>query len=348
MEIEEIFAERRAEFDALVGDHVWGDVLQGFTWGDIKGAFGWQPHRFLLREHGKVIGALSALRRELPLFGELLYAPRGPVLDPARRVQWRELRRLLHERFPRAFAFICEPRLDEAAKRPPGFWRGRRRGLFQGIQPRIVAEIPLSADPSQNLRRLQGKCRYNIRVAGRRGVTTRVGGPGDRTTFLRLLQVTARRDGFGLRSSRFYDAVLRMFGEAGQGALLLSGRGDEDFAGVFAVRLGRHAIYLYGASDDAGRRDMAAYACQWEAIAWAASAGAERYDMTGMAPSPSPRHPLSGLRRFKMQWGAVERRYIGPLDAPLKLPNYLLYRVAEPVVSRIALWRTRLVARPAQ
>ncbi|MDA8344836.1 MAG: peptidoglycan bridge formation glycyltransferase FemA/FemB family protein [Thermaerobacter sp.] len=348
LEIEEIPEQRRAEFDAFVGAHIWGDVLQGWTWGEVKGAFGWRPHRFLLHEYGQIVGAVSVLRREVPLFGEILYAPRGPVLDPAKRGQWRELSRLLRRRFPRAIAFICEPRIDETAKRPPGFWRGRRRGLFQGIQPRIVAEIPLSGDLAQDFGRLHSKCRYNLRLSERRGVKTRTGEPPDRATFLRLLQITARRDGFGLRAPRFYSAVLRAFSDAGQGALLLAGRGEEDYAGVFAVRLGRHAIYLYGASDDATRRDMAAYACQWAAISWAANGGAERYDMTGMAPSSRQSHPLSGLRRFKMQWGAVERRYLGPLDVPLRLPLYLVYRVAEPIFARISLWRTRFVARPAQ
>ncbi len=347
MEIEEIPQARRAEFDAFVGAHIWGDVLQGWAWGDVKGAFGWHPHRFLLHEYGQVIGALSVLRREVPVFGEILYAPRGPVLDPGKRGTWRDFSRLLRRRFPRAFAFVCEPRIDEEMKRPPRFWRGRRRGLFQGIQPRIVAEIPLSGNLERDFERLHPKCRYNVRLAERRGIATRKGETADRSTFLRLLQITARRDGFHLRASRFYSEVLRAFADAGQAALLLAGRGDEDYAGVFAVRLGRHAIYLYGASDGAGRRDMAAYACQWAAIRWAEECGAERYDMTGMAPSDA-RHPLSGLRRFKMQWGAVERRYIGPLDLPLRLPNYLLYRLAEPLVARLSLWRQRFVARPAQ
>ena len=72
MEVEEIPAERRAEFDEVVGGHLWGDVLQSWAWGEVKAAFGWRPHRFLLRERGEVVGALSLLRRELPFFGELL------------------------------------------------------------------------------------------------------------------------------------------------------------------------------------------------------------------------------------------------------------------------------------
>ncbi len=348
MEIIEVLEDRRAEFDAVVGTHIWGDVLQGWTWGEVQGGFGWQPHRFLLQEYGRMIGAVSVLRREVPLFGDLLYAPRGPVLDPAKRAQWRELSHKLRRRFPRAFAFICEPRLDEEGKRPPGFLRGRRRGLFQGIQPRIVAEIPLSGDTDRDFSRLHQKCRYNVRLAARRGVSARVGADPDRATFLRLLQITARRAGFGLRSPRFYSAVMQAFSDEGQGALLLAGRGEEDCAGAFVATLGRHAVHLYGASDDAARSNMTSYACQWAAITWATAQGAERYDMTGMAPTAGGTHRLSGLRRFKMQWGAVERRYIGPLDAPLRWPQYLLYRIAEPIAARISLWRTRFVARPAQ
>jgi lipid II:glycine glycyltransferase (peptidoglycan interpeptide bridge formation enzyme) len=347
LELIEVFEDRKAEFNAVVGEHIWGDVLQGWTWGEVEGGFGWQVHRFLLQEFSRTIGALSVLRRDVPLCGDLLYAPRGPVLDPSKRAQWRELARILRRKFPRAFAFISEPRLDEEGKRPPGFLRGRRRRSVQGNQPRIVAEIPLSGDADRDFSRLHQKCRYNIRLAARRGISARVGAGPDRANFVRLLQIAARRDGFALRPPGFYSAVMRAFSEAGQGALVLAGRGEDDFAGIFTAYLGRHAMHLYGASDDASRRDMATYACQWEAITWAAAQGAERYDLTGTVSLPR-QISLRGVQRFDMQWGAVERRYIGPLDAPLRWPQYLLYRIAEPVISRIALWRTRFVAHPAQ
>ncbi|EQD27953.1 Methicillin resistance protein, partial [mine drainage metagenome] len=271
--------------------HVYGDPLQGWSWGAVKQDYGWEPRRFWVMENGRTVGSLALVRRTLPMFGDLLYAPRGPVLDPAVKRYWMPLRAELRRIFPDAFVLVAEPRIDEREKRPPAFWQGRRRGLFGGIQPRLVAEIPLTgADDLWRL--LSPKCRYNVRLAMRRGLTVRRAQGPDRATFLRLLQITARRDGFFLRAPRFYAQVMAAFGDAGQGEVFLVERDQEALAGVFVICLGRHALFLYGASSDEHRRDMAPYLCQWHAIRWASANGAERYDMTGIAPNDNPDHPL--------------------------------------------------------
>lgn len=348
LELREANPWERHEFEVFVGQHVFGDPLQSWAWGDVKAEFGWTAHRFWILDRERRVGSLSLLRRALPLFGEILYAPRGPVLDPMDATAWRGLGPQLRRIFPRAFVLVAEPRIDERRRRPPGFWQGRRRGHFGGIQPRFVAEVPLVGEEHEIFSRLAAKCRYNVRLAARRGITVRQGSGPDRATFLRLLQITARRDGFGLRAPRFYAQVLAALSEAGQGALFLAERCGETLAGVFAIRLGRHALYLYGASADEHRRDMAAYLAQWEAIRWALAGGADRYDMTGIAPRDDPRHPLHGLRRFKLGWGAGERRYLGPLDLPLRPWPYLLYRLAEPLAARISLLRAGPLPRTAQ
>lgn len=348
LQLKEAKPPERREFDAFVGRHVFGDPLQGWTWGEVKAEYGWRPHRFWILEGGQTVGCLALLRRELPVFGELLYAPRGPVLDPSQKRLWSALRGELRRIFPAAFAFVAEPRIDEREKRPPRFWQGRRRGHFGGIQPRVVAEIPLLGDVPRIFAALTPKCRYNVRLAGRRGIRVRRAEAPDRATFLRLLQITARRAGFPLRAPRFYAHVLAAFSDAGQGEVFLAEHEGEALAGLFAIRLGRHSLYLYGASADGRRRDMAPYLVQWHAIAWAARGGAERYDMRGIAPNENPRHPLHGLRRFKLQWGAGERRYLGPLDMPLRFWPYLAYRLAEPLVARLSVLRAGLRARAAQ
>lgn len=348
LQMREAAPSERADFDAFVGQHVYGDPLQGWSWGEVKREFGWEPHRLWILDGGRPIGSMALLRRSLPVFGDLLYAPRGPVLDPIDRRRWSGLRAELRRLFPDAFAFVAEPRIDEFQKRPPAFWQGRRRGNFGGIQPRIVAEIALTGDVTETFTLLSPKCRYNVRLAMRRGLKVHRGVGPDRATFLRLLQITARRDGFSLRTPRFYAQVLAQFCDANQAEMFLVEKDGESLAGVFAVRLGRHALFLYGASSDEHRRDMATYLCQWHALRWAAMGGADRYDMTGIAPNDNPRHPLHGLRRFKLQWGAGERRYLGPIDLPLKIWPYLLYRIAEPLAARAAWLQTGLRPQHAQ
>jgi lipid II:glycine glycyltransferase (peptidoglycan interpeptide bridge formation enzyme) len=74
---------------------------------------------------------------------------------------------------------------------------------------------------------------------------------------------------------------------------------------------------------------MAPYALQWEAICRAKSHGCTEYDMFGIAPYPSPSHPLYGLYRFKTGFGGSILHRMGCWDYPLNSARYDMYRTAE-------------------
>jgi hypothetical protein len=75
----------RTAFDAYVASSPAGDLLQSWEWGEIKQANGWEPIRYVAEDGGRIVAAVSILRRRPFPFGPpLLYAPRGPVFDDAR------------------------------------------------------------------------------------------------------------------------------------------------------------------------------------------------------------------------------------------------------------------------
>jgi lipid II:glycine glycyltransferase (peptidoglycan interpeptide bridge formation enzyme) len=74
---------------------------------------------------------------------------------------------------------------------------------------------------------------------------------------------------------------------------------------------------------------MALYALQWEAICRAKSYGCTEYDMFGVAPYPSPSHPLYGLYRFKTGFGGSILHRMGCWDYPLNHESYDMFRAAE-------------------
>jgi lipid II:glycine glycyltransferase (peptidoglycan interpeptide bridge formation enzyme) len=72
----------RPQFDAFVGQHPQGSVVQSWTWGELRADQHWEPHRLLaLDADGRPCGAALALCRQLPIGGSSLYVARGPIRD---------------------------------------------------------------------------------------------------------------------------------------------------------------------------------------------------------------------------------------------------------------------------
>lgn len=307
-------------FDRFVGGHLHGDPLQGTAFGDLQAAQGRAVHRFFLMEQGRPVGSLSLMARTVGRLGLLLYAPRGPVLEPGRRLAWRRLSQELRERFPQAFAFACAPRLDERNPRPPGY-------LSRGLLPvapqfaRQAVELPLSGDPDRDFGRMARRCRVQVRRASAHGIRVREAGVEGISAALGILP--RRRAALWPLAATPAELgeLIAAFAARGQARLFLAAAAGEDCAVSLALRLGRHGLCYHLADDGDSRRRAARYATQWAAIAWCAAQGADRCDVTGLsAPGDAGSQVLA--RRF----GGLERRY-ALLEVPLRLAPYIGYRL---------------------
>jgi Acetyltransferase (GNAT) domain len=86
-------------------------------------------------------------------------------------------------------------------------------------------------------------------------------------------------------------------------------------AGVVATLLGDTAVYLLGASNEAGRRAKAGYLLQWKAIEAASARNLRWYDLGGIDPDGNP-----GVYEFKSRMGGTELSAPGPYEiAPGRL-----------------------------
>jgi lipid II:glycine glycyltransferase (peptidoglycan interpeptide bridge formation enzyme) len=173
----------------------------------------------------------------------------------------------------------------------------------------------------------------------------------DLRAFYSLLEVTGQRDEFGIHTYPYYEHLWRTFGpfdklrtgSVGNDSVLVllaehpdtEERAKGPIAGLLALRFGREAIYMYGASDNRGREHMPNYLLQWEAIRWARENGCAVYDFWGIPDAPAEdegddvsainaRSGLRGVYWFKKGFGGREIEYPGAYDY---VYNSLLYRI---------------------
>lgn len=337
MEITEQIAP--AEWDPFVEAHPHGHVLQTAGWGQLKGRFGWEPRRVAVQAAGQIVAGAQILFRRLPGGWRLAYVPKGPVVDLARSDLVAPLLDALHTmcEAERAFALKIEPDLAET---PPLAQQLTGYGFLAGghcVQPRRTILVDLAGSEDEVLMRMKSKTRYNIRLAGRKGVEVRKGGPEEIETFNRLIGVTGERQEFGVHSAAYYRLAYENLAPAGRAQLFFAIYEGLPLAAVFACAAGRKSWYMYGASSNQHRELMAPYAVQWAAMQWARERGCATYDLWGIpdedeetleAQFTGRSDGLWGVYRHKRGYGGQVVRYAGAFDYVYRKPLYALYQLA--------------------
>jgi lipid II:glycine glycyltransferase (peptidoglycan interpeptide bridge formation enzyme) len=82
-------------------------------------------------------------------------------------------------------------------------------------------------------------------------------------------------------------------------------KGDEPMAGIVCSALGDSAIYLLGATSDAGLKMKGAYLLHWEMIKTLREEGVRYYDLGGIDPIKNP-----GVFSFKRGLSGADVRQI--------------------------------------
>jgi len=210
---------------------------------------------------------------------------------------------------------------------------GNFRKTLYNFLPAHTFYLDLRPEPEQMLRNMKPKTRYNIGLAGRKGVTVRSSGWEDMNIWYRLYTETAGRNHIRLHEQRHFEALLSardaLSDNAGRAGLLIAGPQGVPLGALFLSLTGNRGSYLFGASSGTGRNLMAPYALQWEAILRSRKCGCTEYDMFGTAPAPDPSHPLYGLYKFKAGFGGSLYHSMGCWDYPLQEEAYQAFRMSE-------------------
>jgi lipid II:glycine glycyltransferase (peptidoglycan interpeptide bridge formation enzyme) len=326
------------DWNAFVAHHPQAHVLQTSGWGALKSRFGWSAERVALAGPAQTtVAGAQVLYRRLPFgMGTLAYAPKGPLVDWRDSDQTTQLIAALDRaaRARGAMALTVEPDLPDLPEHADhltgaGFVPGATT-----VQPRRTLLVDLTPDEADVLAAMKSKTRYNIRLAGRKGVTVRQGNATDVATFNQLMVTTGSRNRFGVHSRAYYRAV---WDQVDRVALFMAEYQGQPLAGLMVPALGKSAWYFYGASSDSHRNLMAPYAVQWAAMRWAKAQGCTTYDLWGVPDEDQETleahfvqrsDGLWSVYRFKRGFGGRLVRTVGAWDRVYRPLRYRLYRWA--------------------
>ena len=322
----------RDEWNDLVCSLPLQHVLQSWEWGEFKGRYGWQAERLAFFRAGRPAAAAQILSRQVrPLPVGILYVPKGPLLDyadaPLRRavlqaiVRYARQRRAIFVKIdPDVVLATGVPDTEEDRPEPLGRQVAEELGALgwrfsaDQVQFRNTVQLDLTAGEESLLSAMKQKTRYNIRLAGRKGVRVRVGDQDDLDALFAMYTETAERDEFLIRPLAYYQDAWGTFMKAGLARPLIAEVEKEPVAAVILFRFGQRVWYMYGASRNLHRDKMPNQLLQWEAMRWARSQGAAIYDMWGAPSEFLESDSLWGVWRFKSGFGGRVVRHVGAWD----------------------------------
>ncbi|MEK7600479.1 MAG: peptidoglycan bridge formation glycyltransferase FemA/FemB family protein [Patescibacteria group bacterium] len=269
----------------------------------------------------------NIVRHDIPFGKNYLYIPHGPILDTeaAPGGYDRAIRACIDEvvsiaKREQSIFIKCEP-LHDTVKQMlirAGFTHSTK-----ALQPTRSLLLDLSQSEEELLSGMHHKTRYNIRLGERKGL--RLEQSMDGTAFWRLMQQTAKHDGFSPHPASYYQALIDSFAGAGvlQTQLFLVRYEGTVVAGAIILTHGDTMYYLHGAMDRAHKTLKAPSFMRWEIIRYYQSKGIHWYNFWGIDDDRWP-----GVTRFKTGFGGREVEYPGACDMTISRGWHAVYRIA--------------------
>lgn len=300
------------EYQEFLEKHDKGHYAQSIEWAKIKDE--WKNEIIIVRdENGKIKASLSILIRKLPYVkSTLMYAPRGPVCDIDDEKSFKELLKKADELAKKHKAFMLKMDPDILSSNEEFKNMARKCGFIVEdkikdvntlLQPRYVFRLDLKNKTEDEVfASFHSKTRYNIRLAGKKGVKLREGTREDLQQLQDILETTGERDGFYIRKKEYFEKIYDSFDNEHL-KLVFADYEGKPIACVLNIFYGNKEWYLYGGSLNEHRNLMSTYLLQWEMIKQAIQKGMDCYDFRGVCATDET-HYNEGLYRFKKGFNA--------------------------------------------
>lgn len=327
------------EIDEFNSRHPYGHFTQTTLWGRVKDDWKW--FGVICRGNsGEIIGTMSVLLRKISgLPYHMMYAPRGPVCDPSDKEVINALIDAAAAEGKKYNAYELKidkdiPVGDDVYRKivsDKGFVFKPAEIGFHDFQCRWAIRIGINGRNEEDLfNSFHPKWRYNIRLAGRKGVEVKICESSEAETFYEIMKITCERDGFALRNAAYFKKILDVFGENAR--LYLAYYDGKAIAGSIAVYWGDKLWYFYGASSNEYRNMMPNYLVQWEMIKWAVEKGCRIYDFRGYS---GVNDDSDGLYRFKTGFDGKPVEFMGEMDLTLKPLAAKIVAASQEVIKKI-------------
>ena len=275
--------------------------------------------RLVLKRDGEVVG-MAQLRiiRPTPFKFGIAYLRWGPL--------WERSGQPLDSEIPIRLAIAIEDEYSKARQLfvrilPNAFAGSPRAEVFRFAFSKFTLETNESRDiyrtflmdltpPLEELRsRLDKKWRNQLSRSEKNNLTVISGhGSEEYRIFCEIYSQMRKRKAFETTvDADEFGRIQEALPESQRMHILICQEKGNPVAGLVASAIGDSAIYLLGATSDAGLNAKGAYLLQWDLICWLKKRGIKSYDLGGIDPARNP-----GVYHFKKGFSGMDICQISP------------------------------------
>lgn len=283
-------------------------IVQADIWAQFKTLFGTPALK---------IGDLNITKHKIPFLPYYVgYCPRVNFFD--QKFGWNELKQIAKAN---KIAFI---RFDVPNITTEQIQKGLGTKLLNEVKhnckksPRSTfAKWNIIMDISKSQEELIAGCnqktRYNIRIAAKKGVTTKIRNDDEGfEIFYDLLKMTSRRQKYLIHPKSYYKKLFELLKNRNMANILVNFYEGKPLAAWMILNYKKTLYYPYGGSSDEHRNTMASNLLAWESIKFGKSLGCEVFDMWGA--TNDPKSTWWGFTKFKLGYGGDLVEYIDSYD----------------------------------
>lgn len=310
------------KYNDFIRNSEFANVLQDKNWSLVKKE--WFNEQIYIERDGKIVAAMSLLIRRFLKTYSMVYVPRGPVCSVYDTDLVTDLIKEAERVCKKYNAFMLrfdpeveyDKNLEDIYNKLGYKVRNFKYDTKEFIQPiyNMILNIG-DYDQDELMARFSSKTRYNIRLAGRRGVKISYHNSDEALNiFYDIYKTTVKRNDIGQRSLEYFKDMRDAYGEK---LRIYIGEHEGDYlCGAITINYGKKVWYVYGASSNNKRNLMPNYIMQWEMIKWGLETGAQEYDFGGVFNLNNE----DGLYRFKEGFCREDgvTTYIGEIDKVYK------------------------------
>ncbi len=293
--------------------------LQSWQWGIFNEKMGNEIYRLGVYDTEKLVG-IAMLYIMNAKRGRYLFCPNGPLIDWTNIQQIDALLKYLKEiaKKEKVNAIRLSPIEENNEDIKSMFkYRGFRNAPMH-IHQEISWILDITFSEEDLIKSMKKSTRYSIRKAVKDGVSVIASNKSvDLDKFYNMHLKTVKRHKFVPFSREYIENEFGIFAKDDKALIYTAMYNNQPIASAFVIFSNGSAYYHHGASINEYRSIPAAELIQWEAIREAKRRGMSWYNFWGIAPENKPKHPWTGLTKFKQGFGGFAQHYLPTQDLPL-------------------------------